>query len=453
MDYYNNKNYYDILGVKEDASLENIERAKNRLKFGDSDDRAPFSMWAKIDEAYSVLSDSEKRKEYDEKLKGLTDIYSSSDFSGATTSSEEPTEVVEEPQVQDEEPTEVVEEPQVQDEESTEVMEEPQVQDEESTEVMEEPQVQDEEPFESIEEPTNVTDKPQKEDGYDLKYVSPYSSGLNNHPVLDAVGKGAKKVGGALLYPVKKLVKLLKTPAIYAGGALVGYAVIGPVGVIGGLVATKLIRKLSKGKLKLVRDKKPKKISKVAIMESQAREEYLANLDREINDLLSKPHNNYKLEILRVKYENQIKLIQQILEINLRKKLKKGEFVFHKLKIMDIKMQLDSATKNLEKINEQIAEYGKEQGLSKTNKELIGVNQRLEEKKDMKPLAVQKLKVYRSELLKKRDKKATAIKASVLRKGKFYDSIVRAKDFIVSRKYLFTPSEQIDEEIEAVRTR
>ena len=68
MDYYKNQSYYDILGVTEDASLESIEKAKNRLKFGDAEDRAPFNMWDKIDEAYKVLTNPEKRAEYDKKL-------------------------------------------------------------------------------------------------------------------------------------------------------------------------------------------------------------------------------------------------------------------------------------------------------------------------------------------------------------------------------------------------
>ena len=68
MDYYKNQSYYDILGVEENASIESIEKAKNRLKFGDSESRVPFSMWGKIDEAYSILSDPNKRREYDEKL-------------------------------------------------------------------------------------------------------------------------------------------------------------------------------------------------------------------------------------------------------------------------------------------------------------------------------------------------------------------------------------------------
>lgn len=77
MDYYKNQSYYDILGVTEGASLESIEKAKNRLKFGDAEDRAPFNMWDKIDEAYKVLISPEKRAEYDKKLEIESNVSSS----------------------------------------------------------------------------------------------------------------------------------------------------------------------------------------------------------------------------------------------------------------------------------------------------------------------------------------------------------------------------------------
>lgn len=68
MDYYKNQSYYDVLGVEPTASFESIEKAKNRLKFGDSESRAPFSMWDKIDQAYVILSNPTKRSEYDAQL-------------------------------------------------------------------------------------------------------------------------------------------------------------------------------------------------------------------------------------------------------------------------------------------------------------------------------------------------------------------------------------------------
>lgn len=58
-------NYYNILKVSENATIEEITRAKDRLKFGGPDERAPFNEWAMIDEAYKVLSSLELRNSYD----------------------------------------------------------------------------------------------------------------------------------------------------------------------------------------------------------------------------------------------------------------------------------------------------------------------------------------------------------------------------------------------------
>ena len=38
-------------------------------------------------------------------------------------------------------------------------------------------------------------------------------------------------------------------------------------------------------------------------------------LNAEINKLLSEPHNNYKLEINRKKYENQVALLEKLVDI------------------------------------------------------------------------------------------------------------------------------------------
>ena len=57
------KNYYGILRINNNATINDILKAKDDLKYGSN--RVPFSEWALIDEAFSVLSDSERRKEYD----------------------------------------------------------------------------------------------------------------------------------------------------------------------------------------------------------------------------------------------------------------------------------------------------------------------------------------------------------------------------------------------------
>ena len=65
-----NKTYYDTLGVEEDASAREIKKAYRRLARKHHPDRNPDDPGAeerfkKIQEAYSVLSDEEKRQQYD----------------------------------------------------------------------------------------------------------------------------------------------------------------------------------------------------------------------------------------------------------------------------------------------------------------------------------------------------------------------------------------------------
>ena len=62
------KNYYEILGIDNKATITDIENAKNRLKFGSANERVSVSLWNKIDEAYDVLSNPDKRREYDMSL-------------------------------------------------------------------------------------------------------------------------------------------------------------------------------------------------------------------------------------------------------------------------------------------------------------------------------------------------------------------------------------------------
>ena len=69
------KNYYNILGVPRGAAPEDIKRAYRRLAMKFHPDHNPgvasaHAKFQQILEAYSVLSDSVRRAEYDRGLRG-----------------------------------------------------------------------------------------------------------------------------------------------------------------------------------------------------------------------------------------------------------------------------------------------------------------------------------------------------------------------------------------------
>jgi DnaJ-class molecular chaperone len=63
----NQKDYYKILGVREDSSSEEIRKSYRKLAFQYHPDKNPGKeeMMKEINEAYAVLSDQRKRNEYD----------------------------------------------------------------------------------------------------------------------------------------------------------------------------------------------------------------------------------------------------------------------------------------------------------------------------------------------------------------------------------------------------
>lgn len=411
MDYYSNQTYYDILGLPknginekgEKVSLDSIRRAYEREKwqqFRYFDDN--------LEKAYSILSDPEKRKEYDRKLEeGTIEIEQSPQLEKATPKEATSEEVTPE-EVTPEEVT--------------------------------------------PEEATPEKETPEMEDVYSDSTKNP------NIVPFTPVEKKQTKEGGSKL----------KTIGKYVGGIAIG-SLLGPIGVVTAIVWLKKHKKV-----KLQKDKKTKKITKISTKELGMIEQYNQTLDQQINKLLGEPHNNYKLEINRLKYENQIKLMEELLKHKLSKEVKKSQMLKHKLDLVGTKIQLETAKKNLEKIEKDILEYEQNQKTANISKKLVEISQKLSDgnvirksienrdltilnekiienneeinsKSEEKSFGMTNLKAYQTKLINKRNKKGTKVKTSVLRRGKFYDDIRKAKDFMVSLKYVFKNKEEIDE--------
>jgi len=65
--------YYDTLNVQEDATLKDIKQSYHNLsrKYHPDKNNGDDTIFKKISEAYQVLSDTEKRRKYDFKLKPM----------------------------------------------------------------------------------------------------------------------------------------------------------------------------------------------------------------------------------------------------------------------------------------------------------------------------------------------------------------------------------------------
>ena len=80
------KNYYDILGVKKDATQDDIKKSFRKLSMkyhpdrqvdkSESEKKNAEQKFTEINEAYSVLGDETKRKEYDNPMGGMGSFFS-----------------------------------------------------------------------------------------------------------------------------------------------------------------------------------------------------------------------------------------------------------------------------------------------------------------------------------------------------------------------------------------
>ena len=77
-------NYYEILGVSKGASQDDIKKAYRKLskKYHPDMEGGDDEMFKKINEAYSVVGDEQKRKEYDNPRRSFEDLFNGGSFGG-----------------------------------------------------------------------------------------------------------------------------------------------------------------------------------------------------------------------------------------------------------------------------------------------------------------------------------------------------------------------------------
>ena len=398
------KDYYKILGVTPDASLENIRRARERelgLNWSNPIGRV------EVERAYAVLSNPESRREYDEQLKNQLSAAElekrNANTFGEYQNASKGFEFFVDPE------TLVVDN---------------------EIEELEEEQVKEEQAQEE-----------QVEDIYS-------SSDQQVHNLLDESAEEEQLPVDNYIIPIQQKQPMKKQFTKCQKVLMIGGAIA--IGGIPGLIIANAVIKKLEGKKTKLHNKKHKKISEIKTQESKLIEEYNEKMDKQINELLARPHNNYNLQIAKTRYENQIELLQKRIELKLNENVKRGGLTKYKLECVALKNQLDKAKERLQTINSKINEYNKKERnknplLNKLNENLYEVDAEIKKQdNENKRVSIKKLNVQKDNWRKRRDLSAKSLKVTRKFVGKIQDGAIRAFDNVCSVKEIFTPYDELD---------
>ena len=412
MEFTLDKNYYEILRVPNDALASDISRAKDILKYGPANHPelgVSPSEWNKIDEAYSVLNDPERRREYDEFLRrnnAYTGSHSEPSLEDHTDQINRNTETLQR-NIQPSEPQRVP------------------------------TPVQEPHRTPRIVDPYNVVNKSKENDTFVRKPVT---------AVLDGLSKAANFLEGLTIRnPILYGITFTTISTLIAG--LPGFAVGAAISGLGLGIAGKK----GKLKLKLQKTNKYRIITKLSTDEVNAYDEARAALDSEIEELLVKPNSNYKLSIAEKKYESDLELYKKLYEIRTNQKPKNIYRRFRqKLEVASMANQISSAEKKLNEVREEISNYNeigksKLQSLNQRLSREINTLNREKENPNRVETKVNKLNFYVNRLTRRRDKKADLEKFSFQMGQKFADVKVRLVSTVKAVPAIFKRVE--DEEV------
>lgn len=431
--YSDEQTYYDLLNIKENASQDEIKSAMIEYLLSP---RLDQNIDSKKIEAYKILSDPESRKKYDEFLEN-----SRKEFTTYSYFYEPDSFILNKPEVEDQPirpPRKPIEEPAsvgnfgFLDEEPVEEAKESQ----EKKEPIRPPRKPIEEPLDDEnfdfkdEEPTEEKTEEHP------KIVSPFSPNEKNKKSQNTkIIKIGKKIGGVLV--------TFAVGAIPITTAMLDIIPMAAAGITALTLVPATVWLINRKKI-LVKDKKTKKISKITSAEMKEYENYQNALDEELNKLLSEQHDNYKLTLLKAKYERQKQLLKKIYEIRSNTKSEHG-MLRYKLNLISIKMQIEEVNKSILKIEDQLKENDKKTKLTELNEQIEKNQQKIDKHDKNAPITLQKLNRRLDKTIKKRDRFAKFEKFKIVKQMSIYEKFLKAKAFVRSIGYLNKSEEEIDE--------
>jgi len=408
----NNKTLYEILGFSkngytdsgEKVSFESIVRARNRLIYGDGiEGSVPFWMHDDINKAYTILSNPTTRKEYDDSLLMQDVSYSAEESIG-----------LEEPSLETEVEEPIVETNEEEYDEAVVDLDDYSLNNDTNEENLRE------EVESQIEEPQQKVELPQSK------------------PVQEIIPITEKE---------KKEEKTKKEMSRAKKRILFGLATTF-LGIPGMVFAYHKLYKTKDKKLKLHFNRN-RKISEIKTEESKLIEQYNNNINKEINEFLARPNNNYNLQIAKARYKNQVELLKKRIELKLSEKVNGKGLLKYKLEYVALNNQLDRAKKRLENIEEKIEMYD---STKKTRNFLSNtLNEKLYQKaeeikkleKNGESFGIKKLNVRKERLQKARDFSVKRLKLTRKTLGSVRDFGARTWDNVRSIKEIFTSYDNI----------
>ena len=176
-------------------------------------------------------------------------------------------------------------------------------------------------------------------------------------------------------------------------------------------------------KVKLYKNSKETKITEIHTPETDLYEEYNQKFEKTVTELLNKPSANYKLEIARLKQENQLDLIQKRIDLKRNEVLKKGLGITQRLELFALEQQYNRTEKSLEKLNSYKPKTEKKDRLSKLNDLLNEEKSKLPNTKSV--ISKNRLKIRIANL--EHQRRATINKMVLNR-----DGISRSQNFLVA---------------------